>query len=344
MSEATQANAEPIANWGERFCGHVIRPGIVFGVTCGFLSAVLYTLANISLRQVVSVDAFLVAAVKAIPTVVCLTPFLIALKIRGQAVGGGKWLIPQFVVTSLLGQVGGNASFQVALGMVGLATAVPITLGALLIGSAIVGRFLLGETVNRRTAIAMAVLMVAVVMLSQSGHPDPEAANWGGDQSEAGVAMQRWIGAGFAVFSGLCFAVFTSIMRFNMQRGMQAVTAMWISGVVGATALFALVAARGGVTEMTQIPASLWWSMFAAGLFNFLAFIAITTAMKALPIVAVHLLNASQVAMAAIAGVVLFTEPITATLVIGISLTMTGLMVLARRRPRSGGQMEPVDA
>jgi multidrug transporter EmrE-like cation transporter len=44
------------------------------------------------------------------------------------------------------------------------------------------------------------------------------------------------------------------------------------------------------------------------------------------------LINASQVAMAAVAGVILFAEPVTASLVIGIALTIAGLMILATRR------------
>ncbi|EMI44272.1 DMT family transporter [Rhodopirellula sp. SWK7] len=335
MIESLATDAKVLPGWPERMYGSIVRPGIGLGVVCGLISAVFYTLANISLRQSVAADPFLVAAFKAIPTVICLTPFLVALKMGGQPIAKSGHLVPRFILISLLGQVGGNASFQVALGMIGLAAAVPITLGALLIGSAIVGRVLLGETVRRRTAIAMAILMVAVVILSQAGHPDPDASSLVASERADSLAVQRWVGAAFAVFSGLCFAVFSSTMRFNMQKGMQAATAMWISGTVGSLALFAMVALRGGFADIAELPASLWWSMGAAGVFNFLAFIAITTAMKVLPIVAVHLLNASQVAMAAAAGVILFAEPVTATLLIGIALTMVGLLVLARRRPNA---------
>ena len=72
--------------------------------------------------------------------------------------------------------------------------------------------------------------------------------------------------------------------------------------------------------------------MALAGVFNFIAFVAITTAIRVLPIVAVHLLNASQVAMAAIAGVTLFGEELTIGLFWGIALTMIGLLVLATKR------------
>jgi len=355
MTEATLETRQPDESSiplgrMQRFHNAAVTPGIGVGIICGFVSAILYTFSNISLRHSVAADPLLVAAMKALPTVLCLSPFLIWLKLRGHAITTSGRLVPRFVLVSLLGQVGGNGSFQIALGNIGLAASVPITLGSLLIGSAIVGRIILGETVRRRTAIAIGILILAVIALSQSGQPDAvvgdavisdavdsklltSSATAVIDSAE--LSHRRWLGAGCAVFSGLCFAVFSSTMRLNMQRGMQGVTAMWISGMVGSTALFAIVAWRGGLADLSQITPELWWSMGSAGVFNFLAFIAITTAIKVLPIVAVHLLNASQVAMAATAGVVLFAEPVTSMLLTGIVLTMVGLLVLAKRRTTS---------
>ena len=57
-----------------------LRPpvGNVMGVVLGLSAAVLYTMANIALRHCVAVDPFLVSAVKAVPTVIVLGPFLFA--------------------------------------------------------------------------------------------------------------------------------------------------------------------------------------------------------------------------------------------------------------------------
>jgi drug/metabolite transporter (DMT)-like permease len=333
MSESSLPMPVTEPTWSIRIREQIVQPGIGLGIVCGFISAVFYTLSNISLRHSVAADPLLVAAIKAAPTVICLTPFLFVIKLSGRPIATSPHLIPRFILVSLIGQVGGNGSFQVALAKIGLAASVPITLGSLLIGSAIMGRLILGERVQRRTAVAITILIVAVITLSQSGQP---ASLTGVDAADA--VWQRLLGAGCAVLSGMCFAVFSSTMRLVMQRGMQGTTAMWISGIVGSTALFAIVAAMGGLANLSEMPPTLWWSMGSAGVFNFLAFIAITTAMRALPIVAVHLLNASQVAMAATAGVVLFAEPLSGSLMLGILLTICGLLVLARRR--SGTRQE----
>lgn len=303
------------------------QPGISIGIACGFVSAVFYTLSNIALRQSVSVDSFFVAAMKSGPTIVFLTPYLLAMKWTGRRVAVSPHLIPRFALVSLIGQVGGNGSFQFALTKIGLAATVPITLGSLLIASAILGRWMLGESVRRRTAIAIAILIVAVFLLAQSG--TTAAAGIAGDA----LRWEQFSGAIFAVGSGVSYAIFSTTMRLSMQQGLQSATAMWISGMVGTTALLGIVLSRISLESLSELPVGLWQSMVLAGVFNFVAFVAITTAMRVLPIVAVHLLNASQVAMAATAGVVLFNEPTTWKLVTGIALTMSGLIVLATRRP-----------
>src|SRR6056297_2883089 len=47
--------------------------GLIAGIGCGMAAAVLYTLSNIALRDSVGINPFLVSAVKAAPTVICLT-------------------------------------------------------------------------------------------------------------------------------------------------------------------------------------------------------------------------------------------------------------------------------
>lgn len=312
-----------------RFVEAATNPGISIGIGCGLFSAVFYTLSNIALRQSVAVDSFFVSAMKSAPTILFLTPYLLTIKFSGRPIVASPHLVPRFVLVSLVGQVGGNGSFQFALKNIGLAATVPITLGSLLIGSALIGRWMLGETVQRKTAIAIAILITAVVLLTQSGEPTAEGV--------AGDALRsdRIMGALFAMVSGLSFAIFSSTMRLSMQQGLQSATAMWISGAVGTVALLTIFASTAGIGDLENLPSHLWTAMAMAGVFNFIAFVAIATAMRVLPIVAVHLLNASQVAMAAVAGVVLFGEPLTIGLLLGIALTMAGLLVLATKRNKA---------
>ena len=292
---------------------------------CGLIAATFYTCANIALRQCVNIDPLLVSAVKAAPTVILLSPFLIWMRFNGMRIATSYEMVPRFIVVSLLGQFVGNAAFQFALGSIGLAASVPITLGVLIGAGAVLARVMLGEPIRRKTIVAMVILVVAVFVLSQPGATSIPT------NSES--ALPTWLGAGCAAASGVAYALFGTVMRQSLQRGLSAPVTMWISGIVGMTSLWSATLAMSGLASISATTDGQWQTMAAAGVFNFLAFVALSIALKALSVTAVNLINTTQVAMAAVAGVALFGEPITGPLVAGILLTVGGLLILARRKP-----------
>lgn len=305
-----------------------LRPpmGIVAASVCGMIAAVFYTMANIALRQSVGIDPFLVSAVKAAPTVILLGPFLAWMFASGETIATSRRMIPRFIAASILGQVVGNAAFQIALEVIGLAASVPITLGILIVGSAFLGRLMLHEPVKLPTILAMVFVIVAVVVLSL-----PDAT-----ESPAATSLPVWIGALCAAGSGAAYAVFGVSMRQALTGGLSASLTMFISGMVGTIVLWAITSVRVGMEPILDVTVHQWAIMVAAGVFNFSAFVALSAALKSLPVVAVNLINASQVALAALAGVILFEERVTLWLIIGIALTFAGLAVLAQGRRSAG--------
>ena len=298
--------------------------GIVAGSVCGIIAAILYTGANIALRKCVGMDPFLVSAVKALPTLVALTPFLIWMHSTGQTIATSYAIIPRFIAVSLIGQFVGNAAFQISLGIIGLAASVPITLGTMIIGGAVLGKVMLRERVTLRSVLSIITLIAAVVILSL-----PDATT---RPAESASEYPLWIGAICAAASGFAYALFGVVVRQALTGGMSAPATMFVSGLVGSISLWIFCWLRLGWDQIGATPSENWPMMVAAGILNFVAFIALSTALKALPVVAVNLINASQVAMAAIAGVILFSEPITLPLIAGILLTFAGLAILAQRR------------
>ena len=75
--------------------------------------------------------------------------------------------------------------------------------------------------------------------------------------------------------------------------------------------------------------------MLAAGVLNCVAFVALTRALQLMPLVYVHALNATQAAMAAVAGVLIFHEAQSSFLLSGMVLTIAGLLLMqgARSNP-----------
>jgi drug/metabolite transporter (DMT)-like permease len=75
--------------------------------------------------------------------------------------------------------------------------------------------------------------------------------------------------------------------------------------------------------------------MLMAGLFNAAAFYALSKSLQMLPVLQYNLLNASQTAFAAVAGVFFFGEPITVALQLGVALTIAGLVLMQSRSRRT---------
>ena len=74
-----------------------------------------------------------------------------------------------------------------------------------------------------------------------------------------------------------------------------------------------------------------WMNMSWAALSNACAFLSIILALHFTRLLHVNLLNAAQAAFAAIAGVCLFSEPLSGSLVLGVALMAVGFVYASRK-------------
>ena len=81
---------------------------------------------------------------------------------------------------------------------------------------------------------------------------------------------------------------------------------------------------------MLQTPPEHFAWMYAAGFFNLLGFVAIIKGLQLTTVVHANVVNASQVALAAIAGILLFNEPRNPWLILGVGLTALGVVLIDR--------------
>ena len=86
-----------------------------------------------------------------------------------------------------------------------------------------------------------------------------------------------------------------------------------------------------GPQRLAEISPDQWLTMMTAGIFNAVAFFAVTHALKILNITHVNVINAAQNAMCALGAVLLFAEPATAPMICGILLSIAGLVLLDRK-------------
>lgn len=297
-----------------------------WGTLCGLCSAVVYTAANGFLRAVSDCDPIWVSAIKAIPTAALMGPWLVVSLRRGD--GFPPWRIWLAIAGgSLCGQLGGNISFQFALGQVGLALTVPLSLGGMIVGATVLSRIFLHERISPTTALSVTVLLLSIGVLSLGAE---EARK----QVIATATSNPWqltLGVAAATFSGLAYAVLNVIIRYSIQRGATLPATLMTVSVMGLITLNLLSLERIGIEGMLQTSLRDLVVMLLAGLCNAVAFVALTRCLQLTSVVYTNALNAAQAALAAIAGVLIFHEPATSALAAGVALTVLGLAILTRK-------------
>lgn len=289
------------------------------GAIWGLLAAVGYAAANVALKQATQTDAFLVAGFKSVPTIVACAPLLLAIKLRGEKVATSWRPLPFLLLAVSAGQLIGNSFFQISLGIIGLALSVPLSLSAMIIGGAVCGRVILGERVSRPTIVAIVVLIMATFVLSTGSREIGLATGASPGQVVWGIVA--------TLISGFVYAFFGTAMRKSLREGFTVPLAMMLSGVTGVIWLTPIAVYRIGLDGILATSGDQWLAMTLAGIFNMAAFFLLSFSLRAIPVVAVNLLNATQAALATIAGVWLFTEPLTMSLVVGCLMTILGLII-----------------
>jgi drug/metabolite transporter, DME family len=232
--------------------------------------------------------------------------------------------------SSLVGQLGGNISFQFALGQVGLALTVSLSLGGMIVGATILSRVFLHERLNLTAALAVGVLLLAIAVLSFG-------ADEAREQVLRQVAANPWqlaVGVTMATLSGFAYSVLNVVIRYSVQRGATLPVTLMTVSVMGLISLSLLSLQRIGWSGMLQTTPRDLTMMLLGGACNAVAFVALTRCLQLTSVVYANVLNAGQAALAALTGVIIFGEPASAGLIGGVVLTVLGLAILTWR-PRS---------
>ncbi len=307
-----------------------LREPLIYGMLCGLASALGYTGANACLRAVSSCDAVWVSSVKAFPTVAMFGPVVLYRLLRGrESLPPGRQMAA-LIAASLVCQLLGNVVFQWSLGVVGMALAVPLTLGTMIIGGAIMGRVILHEPVTMSMACSTLILIHAVFVLSLgAGDASKSAMLSDADPSFWWVAT----GVGAACLSGVSYALLGVVIRYAVTDRISILMTMVTVTLTGVVALGAMSFVTTGITAMLATAPADFWVMLLAGIFNAVAFLALTKSLQLIPVVYVNALNATQATMAAIVGILFFQEPSSGWLWCGVGMTVFGLLLM-RRPPR----------
>lgn len=325
------------------------------GTLLGLFSALAYTLTNVLLRHLAAEnDACWISCLKAAPTVVVAAMLIAPTMARGRQ----SWPTPRMLLlligTGLVVQIGGNLAFQFALSTIGLALTVPLCFATLIFSGAIMGRAWLGEALSMRAVTAMSLFVAAIGLLAWHAEHARRALEQSERlPSERNVAHQespnlaphtsnhhaspaapiktisaREISLGLitAAVSGVAYALSAVVIRSAARTESIAVTLGTIS-LTGVVSLGMLSVWRNGLPVLLATEPTALVLMVSAGVLNAAAFFALGKSLKLTTVAHANMLNASQVALAAIAGVLVFDEPADVALGVGIVLMLVGLLM-----------------
>ena len=310
------------------------------GIAFGILAAICYTGTNIALRGVTR-DGELAWAM----WVTCwkvLPGALVAWGIIGVRIASGRRALPPrrmillLLAAGLFTQSGGNLCFQKSLGMCGLALAVPTVFATLILAGAVLGRIVLGEHVTPRSVGAMGLLLLAIALLSLGA----SAAGASLPPGPPGTPQTLWVlgGIGLAAVAGTFFGVLGVVIRRMARHAVSLPATLALIGTTGALGLGipAIVQLGPRVLEATAGETAL---MVTAGVMNGAAFFAMAGSLRRIPVMQVNLINASQAALCAMGGVLLYGEALSWGLAGGTALTIAGLTLLDRPKPVAANQL-----
>jgi drug/metabolite transporter (DMT)-like permease len=300
-----------------------------FGTLCGLFAALGYTACNVCLRAAKDVDPFLISTLRAVPTVLMLAPLVALRPYQGLPLLPPLRVAAILLGTGLLAHVLGNSLFQYSLSVVGIALAVPLCLGSMIFSGATLGRIALSEPVTPLMATGLVLLITAICVLS-CGAEAAGASVIGETAPAVGIVA---LGVTAAIASGVFYAIMGATLRYAAREHSTVAQSLTIVSTGGMIALALISTQTVSPQEWEALTAEKLGVMITAGVLNAVAFIALTRALQLTSLVYVHAINASQAAMAAVAGVVLFHEATSAFLTLGLTLTVLGLVLMHRGRP-----------
>jgi DME family drug/metabolite transporter len=295
----------------------------------GLMAAVTYSIANLALRGLSRPDGGIgwdmwVAGMKALPTFLFAVALLTIRRYQRKTSFAAWSVVWPLAVAAFFNQLCGNFAFQMALSKIGLAISVPICFASIICSGAIVGRYVLGDQVSIRTGISMGMMVASIIFLSTAAKNRAVVVHasfdWG---TVAGIAL--------AVISGLAYGITGVYIRKAVRSQMPVAATLFLFSAAGFLMLCPLSVSLLPVGTIVTTSTRDWAMIATAGTFNALGFFAITHAMRHLTISRANVINASQNALCAIGAVMVFGESLSTYALLGIGLTIAGLLTLDRK-------------
>jgi len=306
------------------------------GALCCAVSVLGYSTANICMRKLSVLGCNLTWAicVKEAVTVLAVGPWLLVRTLRRpSSFPTGRPLLI-LICAGLATELIGNVAVQWGYGIVGLAVMIPADTAFILVATAALGSLLLKEHVTGRNLAALGVLFAALTLLGL-------AAAHAGPTPQLSSANPWMVAAaiGAACAAGIVFALLAIAVRHCVTGTTAYAAVVVIITGTGVLTLGPMSFYFAGAERLLATPVPQYGWMFLGGVCNLIAFLFLVHGLRLTTAMHVNVINAGQVALAAVSGIVFFREPCNPWLVSGVGLMIAGIFAFG-----SPVDQEAVDA
>ncbi len=300
----------------------------VLGVCCCALAAVSYTAANTCLKQLSTIqDPAWTTCIKESMAWMFAGFCILVQVLRGSFALPAKKEVAILIAVGLAVQFVGNLGLLWSMGKIGLAVSIPTNSGTQLLICALFGRIILGERVTFRSAMALGMLIVALVLLGFGA----EAAGRAMAAADSPMVPKTIaLAVAASCLAGVVYAGLSIAMRRSANIALPQTTLLFIVAGMGVAAMWPLSFYRVGAAGLLATPPKTFAWMLSAGVFNLIGFFGFAKGLQLTSVVHASVLNASQVAMCAVVGMIYFQEPQNPWLLLGVFTTIFGIMLMDR--------------
>jgi drug/metabolite transporter (DMT)-like permease len=303
------------------------RPAIG-GAVCCLIAALSYTTANICMRQLTTLqcDPLWTIFGRELVTAALVGPWIAYRILRGRPTMPRGRTLRYLLVGGVVIQVVGNVGVQWALGVVGLAVTIPAVFAVSITSGAAMGHAALGERVSIRSAAAIALLLVSLGLLGVGAEAVGQAIAGAGKVGPMVVAAA----VAAAGLAGGVYSALNIVIRHSVTRSTLPCAVAFLIPLTGVVTMGPIALMQSGVPTLPGLSCQELLLMAAAGVFNLIGFLGLIYGLQRTTVVYANAVNASQVAMAAVAGMALFAEPPNPWLLLGVGLTIVGIVWIDR--------------
>ena len=337
------------------------------GTIFTFLSTFLYAVSNVAVRYLTDqhVDTDWILFFKETIGFSLLIPWLILRWGQGRFQYTSKRLILYVVIAAVFCQLIGARLQVLGFAIIGLIIAVPLIQSSTLLGVALIGHFVLGDILSRKRKLAIAILIVAITILSigkaltSAGEPTSE--------STASTGLFLLVAAG-TIVTGISYSIYITMLRHVIRKYWAdgnstrlsfkfrhwighdhvkqpeqrfyspfpiTLTMSLVFGV-GIIIFGTILYCKQGTAGFWSVSNVAWHCILISGVANMAGFFFQIQGLRMTSAVQASLIAVSQMLLLSLIGYLFFHEPIDkyGIVMIGLGLTVYGVIMSAKPEKR----------